>query len=168
MLVPRAFAQTCPDADGDGYTDAACGGTDCDDSNPAVHPGATEICGNGIDDDCDGFIDENCAPFEILSVTDVGNDQGRYVRLRWSPDPFDMTGSSVTITNYSVYRKVQPGLKPRVLGAAATPPGDWDYVLSVPATGESVYQTVVPTLCDSNDVGICRSTFSSAPTRRRR
>ncbi|NUP95920.1 MAG: PD40 domain-containing protein [Planctomycetaceae bacterium] len=30
---------------------------DCDDTNPAVHPGAIEIC-NVVDDDCDGDIDE--------------------------------------------------------------------------------------------------------------
>ncbi len=35
-------------------------GTDCDDSDPDVSPAASEVCGNGIDDDCDGGVDEAC------------------------------------------------------------------------------------------------------------
>lgn len=50
------------DQDGDGFPDARCCngttcGIDCDDSLPAVHFGAVEVC-DLLDEDCDGAIDE--------------------------------------------------------------------------------------------------------------
>jgi len=46
--------QACEDTDGDGYLAASCGGPDCDDDEPDVSPGANEVPGDGVDDDCDG------------------------------------------------------------------------------------------------------------------
>ena len=61
------------DADGDGYGDpseavegcdapsgAVADGSDCDDTDEEVHPGADEVC-DGEDDDCDGTEDEDAA-----------------------------------------------------------------------------------------------------------
>jgi len=43
------------DADADGWTDV-CG--DCDDSSAAVFPGADEVCGDSLDNDCNGIADD--------------------------------------------------------------------------------------------------------------
>ncbi len=52
---------TCTDIDGDGYGDGCALGEDCDDLNDTVYPGAEELCGDNVDNDCDGTTDEDCA-----------------------------------------------------------------------------------------------------------
>ena len=74
------------DVDGDGYGDllnttTACSSPagylltagDCDDTRTHIYPDAVEGC-NGLDDDCDGEIDENCIENE-LPEADAGHDQ---------------------------------------------------------------------------------------------
>jgi hypothetical protein len=52
----------CTDVDGDGYCFEV---DDCDDDDSAVNPGATEDCGNGVDDDCNGDVDGDDAFCQI-------------------------------------------------------------------------------------------------------
>lgn len=50
----RIAAPGLEDTDGDGFSVAE---GDCNDNDPDVYPGATEVC-NGVDDNCDNQIDE--------------------------------------------------------------------------------------------------------------
>jgi len=53
------------DQDGDGFLSYE----DCDDGNPDINPGALETC-DGIDNDCNGFADDDVAIFTYFLDTD--------------------------------------------------------------------------------------------------
>ena len=113
-LLPCAIATWYRDADTDGYgapsdSLSACeqpagyvsDSSDCDDSNPEIHPGAPEIC-NGIDDDCDaGTVDGGATvglpcdgPDEDLCT------EGTYVCMgSEQPVCSDSTGNSTEVCN---------------------------------------------------------------------
>ena len=56
------------DGDSDGWS--TCDG-DCDDGAPLVHPGQVEDCGDGLDNDCDGAVD-NCGPEGTIDLSEAG------------------------------------------------------------------------------------------------
>ena len=71
--TPSGFSNYYVDADSDGYgagtvtvsatpiAGSVTNNTDCNDTNAAINPGATEIA-DGVDNDCDGKIDEGFPP----------------------------------------------------------------------------------------------------------
>lgn len=73
-----------PDLDGDGYGEPTGGtssceappgfvsdGTDCDDATDAVHPDHEEVCGDDLDNDCDGGAAPCAGPAGDLSPADA-------------------------------------------------------------------------------------------------
>ncbi len=88
------------DADGDGYGDitvstTACtqptgfvaDATDCDDGEPLANPGEAEVCGDGIDNDCDGTA-TGCTPMGEL---DLGSADASF----YGEAGYDYAGSSL-------------------------------------------------------------------------
>jgi hypothetical protein len=88
------------DGDSDGYgtsaaTVSSCGqppgyaalSGDCNDANPAINPGATEVC-DGADNDCDGTIDTDTAPPAGIPALLVEKPSASTARLSWATVAF--------------------------------------------------------------------------------
>ena len=105
------------DADSDGYgnpgvsiTAPACeppagyvlDNTDCNDANPSINPGAPEICGNRIDDNCNGTVDEGC-----MVITNVTNINSSQATIHWKAVPnasaFRLRSYPAGTTHYKYY-----------------------------------------------------------------
>ena len=64
-LAASAGQEPCVDGDGDGYGATAApaclrDGADCNDAAPDINPGKLEICGNRVDENCDGVLLSRC------------------------------------------------------------------------------------------------------------
>ncbi len=116
------------DSDGDGYTE--CDG-DCDDTSAEAHPGLIEVI-DGIDNDCDGDVDEDdCGnipagplPFNVLSGYPSGEDFA-----------FDDAGYMIADSNGGLFKTDyagssslwSPGNNTFIAGLRALPTGDLVY-----------------------------------------
>jgi hypothetical protein len=81
------------DGEGDAGTTAEClftsyveNGDDCDDADASINTSAEEICDDGIDNNCDGQVDEECSV--ELTIT-VAGDNGVWGWIDGTPLVFD-------------------------------------------------------------------------------
>jgi hypothetical protein len=77
--VDEARLLDAQDRDGDGFLPVDVGGDDCDDDDPAIHPEANELCGDGRDNDCDGRTDDTGVGERIFHADADGDGFGREV-----------------------------------------------------------------------------------------
>lgn len=89
-----ALSLTANDRDGDRYV-AAPEGSDCNDGDPAIRPGAVERC-DGKDQDCNGTVDDGFEVGELCTAGDgcagvwtclpAGTRECQSAAVRWYPD----------------------------------------------------------------------------------
>jgi len=97
----------------------------------------------------------------IVSVTDVPNDQGGAVSVRWNASVLDGTPNNA-VTSYGIWRQVPPASATRPAGVAALRAGQlrttstvggatfyWEQVGSAAARGFAGYSFTAPTASDS-------------------
>ncbi len=105
------------DADGDGYGNPvssilACtapngcvlNNEDCDDTNAAINPGAVETC-DGLDNDCDGQVDEdlNVSTYYRDADNDGYGDPGNYIQASSLPDCYVTNNTDCDDTKGNVH-----------------------------------------------------------------
>jgi len=116
--------------------------------------------GNLVSAGSDEIVVARYAPYSqgpaITDIKDIGNDQGRLVKIHFVRSTFDNVGSPSPIVQYEAYRRdaAPPSTSSPSNGAAGTSGGvqrlaGWTQVGAVAAHGEGAYGIDVPTIGDS-------------------
>jgi hypothetical protein len=99
-VASRSWSVAASDDDGDGFNARI----DCNDQDPAVHPGATDVRDNGIDENCDGADDHapvlpaakpTSIPFTLSFFAKASAKSTKFSRLQVKGVP---AGATVKVT----------------------------------------------------------------------
>jgi hypothetical protein len=130
------FINYYADADGDTYgsgtATSACSNpgagyatsnTDCNDASASVHPGATEVCGNSIDEDCSG-ADLSCSSGGLTAITlsnisvfGVGTQSSVNVNLAAGTNTVESAGNGLDV--WYQFTAAQPAVRIALTGSSS-------------------------------------------------
>ncbi|NVB43872.1 hypothetical protein G6O69_39125 [Pseudenhygromyxa sp. WMMC2535] len=176
------------DADGDGW--GACSGDCCDDEllgcvdAHLVNPGAFEVAGNGVDDDCDGEIDEPTTACDAglssnsgdgldyaaaLDLCETTTENAPLAERRWGVISAELTLADGSSAPLSVQHAIRPAFGDNIVPSG----GDRMVVLSsgnaaapgskTPATRSSRAARTWAPPCPRRRTGSPRTAASSRP-----
>jgi hypothetical protein len=159
------------DADRDGFGGAgglACAGDpafvdtggDCDDRDRDVHPGAREVCRNGVDEDCDG-ADDTCR--SVLRSEGVPITRNGYNAEAVLVDDLDDDGALDVVVGFpSAGTYYRSGVTLGLLGPGAHPRRGPDWVATASPRIDAALGTGLVSVDDLDSDG-CREVVAAAP-----
>ncbi len=142
------------DQDADGYgTATGRRGDDCDDTSPDVYPGATEVPGDGVDQDCDGIpdnavsiytdpatfaadgVDGGVPGFAVIDFEDLAEDES--IALQYEHLGITFNADSGIIAQQDVYGSRARGQ--RAAQVESTEPAEWRWTFAEPQRFVAAY-----------------------------
>jgi hypothetical protein len=118
------------DHDHDGFS----ADLDCDDSSYAIHPGAFEVC-NGLDDDCDGELDEPGVDDAVYGWVDA--DRDGYGDPDRQVSSCDDNGAGSAVDNDDDCDDGDPGINPEATDVSDGVDNDCDGVVDGHGSADS-------------------------------
>jgi sugar lactone lactonase YvrE len=115
----RKKSGKCEDKDGDGIPggDACDPPVDCDDSDPKVKPGASELC-DAKDNDCDGLINENLSRCSGTVLGGKKDPVAQFMTTMTSGVEAAPNGEVWVTDQHNLYRLNKDGKAERVAGGS--------------------------------------------------
>ena len=154
IFYPAIIKKTI-DKDKDGFTKEQ---GDCNDSDPSINPDATENCGDGIDQDCDGS-DLPCLTCADIAGYWVGKYSENYCK-GGGPSNADHTGTFNSDCSVSVYVKL---LNKSLMGTFSL--SDHTIIITLPDADENCGTYISTGTVDENHMeGTINSTGGSSGT----